>query len=164
MNTKDVIAVVDVSSMRRVMGVGALYGLGAVILYTVFVSWSGLGAVVFGLILAAAAFAMAERLRQATKGRVLLTKDALVDDAGTVLIALDEIAGVDRGILAFKPSNGFVLTLKSKQPRGWAPGLWWRFGRFLGVGGAVSAGQTKFMAEQIVFALDSRAAGSTRTD
>lgn len=156
MNEDEIIAVVDASAMRRVMGVGALYGLGGVILYTVFAGTPSLGLAVFGGALGFVVFVMAERLRQATKSRVLLREDALVDDAGNVLVMIDDIAGVDRGILAFKPSNGFVLTLKSKQPRSWAPGLWWRFGRYLGVGGAVSAGQTKFMAEQIAFLLAQR--------
>ena len=54
---------------------------------------------------------------------------------------------VDRGLFAFKPSNGFVVVLSQGGWRGWAPGLWWRLGRRLGVGGVTSAAQAKAMAE-----------------
>ncbi len=156
MRDDGVIAVVEASSLRRVMGAGALFGLGAVLLYTVFSDPPGAVTATFGIILALVVVAMGTKMWRATSGRVELREDALVDSHGTTLVRIDEIEGVDRGILAFKPSNGFVLTLKSKQPRSWAPGLWWRLGRYLGVGGAVSAGETKFMAEQIAFLLSQR--------
>jgi hypothetical protein len=52
-----------------------------------------------------------------------------------------------------KPSNGFTVVMETKQPRAWAPGLWWRVGRRVGVGGVTGASQTKFMAEQIALRL-----------
>jgi hypothetical protein len=78
-----------------------------------------------------------------------LTETEIRTSNGEVLARMDEILAVDRGAFAFKPSNGFTLKLNTKKPRAWAPGLWWRFGRRVGVGGVTSAGQAKFMAEQI---------------
>jgi hypothetical protein len=69
---------------------------------------------------------------------------------------MDGIRSVERGAFAFKPSHGFTLVMKEKQPRAWAPGLWWRLGRRVGVGGVTSAGQTKFMAEQIALRIEDR--------
>ena len=71
------------------------------------------------------------------------------DSSGTVLARIDEIRSVVRGTFALKPSNGFTLVLNSKKPRAWMPGLWWRLGRRVGVGGVTNAGQAKFMAERI---------------
>ena len=61
--------------------------------------------------------------------------------------AWDDIARVERGAFALRPSNGFLLHLHAPGPRAWAPGLWWRLGRRLGVGGVTAAGQSKGMAE-----------------
>ncbi|MEO0931422.1 MAG: hypothetical protein AAFY14_12360, partial [Pseudomonadota bacterium] len=99
---------------------------------------------------------LAERLRRATLLRIELTATDIRDSSGMVLATMDDIIGVDRGIFAFKPSNGFTLVMKNKKPRSWAPGLWWRLGRRVGVGGVTSAGQAKFMAEQIAFRLNDR--------
>ena len=91
----------------------------------------------------------AERLRRSTTVTIELTATELRDSAGTVLARIDEVQSVERGTFAFKPSNGFTLVLNSKKPRAWLPGLWWRFGRRVGVGGVTNAGQAKFMAERI---------------
>ncbi|MEO0485242.1 MAG: hypothetical protein AAF092_04960 [Pseudomonadota bacterium] len=84
-----------------------------------------------------------------TEARLILTRRELKSSDGVVLTAVDDIAKVERGILAFKPSQGFLLRLKAPAESLRAPGLYWRFGRSLGVGGVTSAGAGKFMAEMI---------------
>ena len=153
-----VLAVAGASTGRRMLACGVLYSLGALVIYLVLVEPPALILVILMLALGAAVLFLAERLRQATRVEITLRADGLTDSNGQVLARMDDIVSIDRGAFAFKPSNGFTLKLISKQPRRWAPGLWWRFGRFLGVGGAVSAGQAKFMAEQIALALAQRAA------
>ena len=91
----------------------------------------------------------ANRLYRAASFKISLTDDNIVDSAGRELCRLDNIASVQRGAFAFKPSNGFLIRLKSPLPRTWAPGLWWRFGRNVGVGGVIPASEAKFMAEMI---------------
>lgn len=75
---------------------------------------------------------------------------------GRILADLDQIVGVDRGALAFKPSNGFLLRLNTSGPRIWVPGVWWRSGKLVGVGGVLPAHQTKMVAEAISLALAQR--------
>ena len=104
------------------------------------------------------AMLLAEKLRRATLTKIVMTEETISSSDGTVLARMDEIISVDRGAFAFKPSNGFTLKMQTKQPRGWAPGLWWRVGRYVGVGGVVSAGQSKFMAEQIALRIVARRA------
>ena len=40
-----------------------------------------------------------------------------------------------------------MVKLSRRMTAGWAPGVWWRFGRRLGVGGSVSGFEAKAMAE-----------------
>lgn len=151
-----VLAVAGASGGRRVLACGVLYVLGAMIIYLVLVEPPHLALVVLMIALGSTILYLAERLRRVTRIELILRADALTDSEGQILARLEDVVSIDRGAFAFKPSNGFTLKLKSKQPRSWSPGLWWRFGRFLGVGGAVSAGQAKFMAEQIALALAQR--------
>lgn len=143
------------SMMRRVTAVGMLVVLG-VLLLRVALGPEGLGGgwLAMLLVMAAGVLWVAFRLWQATALRLVLTEDALVEEAadgsrGRVLCRLDEIARVERGTFAFKPSNGFVIRLNAPATRVWAPGLWWRFGKRLGVGGVTPAGQGKAMADVI---------------
>ncbi len=160
----DIIATLEASAARRIVGCGALYGVGGLMLYAIFTDPLGLRWNLVIVAMAIGVFVLAEKLRRATQGQIILRADGLSDANGQTLAYMCDIERVERGAFAFKPSNGFTLKLKKKQPRGWAPGLWWRYGRYLGVGGAVSAIQTKFMAEQIAFALAQRASDVTEDD
>lgn len=80
---------------------------------------------------------------------ILMTDTALTDTAGREICRIDEIDRVDRGVFAFKPARGFVLRLKAPRGRAWVPGIWWRFGRRVGIGGVTSAGGARLMAEMI---------------
>ncbi len=146
-------AVVQASPARRVFACAVLFSLGALVLYTALARPPGVGWLIFMLLFGTGALWLAERLRRATLLHIELTETEIRDSSGMVLATMDDIKGVDRGVFAFKPSNGFTLIMKTKKPRGWSPGLWWRLGRRVGVGGVTSAGQAKFMAEQIAFRL-----------
>ena len=99
---------------------------------------------------------MADATRRST-GRVIeLTATELRDSTGVLLARVEDIESMDRGVFAFKPSNGFLLKTKKPGKRAWQPGLWWRIGNRVGVGGVTSAAQAKFMAEQIAFRLSTR--------
>jgi hypothetical protein len=143
--------------MRRGAAYAILFGLGALLIYLPLVRPPALVWVVVMVGLGVLSIVMAERLRRATLHEIELTDTEIRDTNGQVLALIDDIKLVDRGAFAFKPSNGFTLVLAGGQPRAWAPGLWWRFGRRVGVGGVTSAGQTKFMAEQIAFRIGERA-------
>ena len=78
---------------------------------------------------------------------IVLTESELRSTEGDRIARVDEIEALDRGVLAFKPSNGFMVRTRTAQPRAWRPGLWWRVGRRVGIGGVTPGGQTKAMAE-----------------
>ncbi len=99
---------------------------------------------------------LAERLRRATRLEIRLTDAGLSDSSGAVLVAMDDIVAVERGSFAFKPSNGFLIVTRTSAPRSWAPGLWWRLGKRVGVGGVLPSGQAKFMAEAIAMTIAGR--------
>ncbi|MBT8412545.1 MAG: hypothetical protein KJP02_12225 [Octadecabacter sp.] len=153
MPDQDIIATMQASLARRIFAYGAVLLLGALLVLLAFVQPPELGWQLFLIALGAGALVVAERLRRATLMGLVLTPDALCDTSGTVLARIEDIASVDRGAFAFKPSNGFILRLKTKAPRAWAPGLWWRFGKRVGVGGVTPSGPGRFMAEQIAMRL-----------
>lgn len=94
---------------------------------------------------------MAWQTWKATARGLELTPDALREtDGGRVLARVEEIASVDNSAIAlFKPAGGFVITLKETAPAGWASGLWWRFGRKVGVGGTTARVEAKQMAAML---------------
>mgnify|MGYP001793341325 FL=1 len=150
-------AVVHASAARRLFAYGVLFALGALVLYTALARPPEIGWLVFMLCFGIGALWLAERLRRATRLSIILTETELRDSSGMLLASMNDIKAVNRGAFAFKPSHGFTLVLQNKRPRGWAPGLWWRLGRRVGVGGVTSAGQAKFMAEQIALRVAKRA-------
>jgi hypothetical protein len=145
-----VIARLYPSAPRRAIGVVILVSLGVLVLWIAMATPpQALGWRVFMLAGGAAAVWGAVRMWQATAIGLELTATELREDGGRVLARVAEIRDVSRGPLAFKPSNGFLLTLDRPGPRVWAPGLWWRVGRRVGVGGVTSRDEARFMAETI---------------
>lgn len=96
------------------------------------------------------------RLYHATAGGLRLTPDHIETLDGEVIATMDQIVSVDRGVFAFKPSNGFLITTQTRAPARWAPGLWWRRGRRIGVGGVTPSGPAKAIAEEIAMRIASR--------
>lgn len=144
-----VYARVEASPMRRTSAVTLLFALGGLLLYVALIG-GATALFTLGLIGGGGlAIWLGTSLFRATAGGLYLTADALCDAKGRVLAKVDDMQAVERGAFAFKPSHGFVVVLKHKAGRAWAPGLWWRMGRRLGIGGVLPSGQTKFMAEVI---------------
>lgn len=153
-----ILASVQASYGRRILGVGSLGGLGLIVLWTALrTPPAELAYSVFMIAVAAAALFCAWRMWDATQMRLILTEArGLEIEGGEVLAPWDQIETVERGMLAFKPSNGFLITLKDKAPRAWAPGVYWRLGRKIGVGGVTGAGEGKAMADILAFHLAQR--------
>lgn len=144
---QEILAVVETSSTRRWMGVLMLAGLGGLVVYVALATppepvWQ-----VFLIVIGGLALWMADRMRRATEHRIELTETELRSSDGQVIALVADIEKVDRGVFALKPSNGFMVRTATPAPRAWRPGLWWRMGRRIGVGGVTSAGQTKAMSE-----------------
>nr|WP_317057386.1 hypothetical protein [Roseovarius sp. W115]MDV2931041.1 hypothetical protein [Roseovarius sp. W115] len=149
----EILAIVRASPGRRVLGVSAMGVLG---LLTVYVAMArppdALVWQAFLLLIGGLSLWLADAMRRATALAVELTRDGLRTSDGEVIAPLDQIETLDRGIFAFKPSNGFLIKLKKKAPARWQPGLWWRFGKRIGVGGVTPGAQSRAMAD-IVTAL-----------
>ncbi len=140
------------SPLRRVTGVVMLAGFGVMaaiagteipadrMALRILLPLAGLGLVWF-----------AWRTWQATARGVELTPDDLRESgSGRVLARIGDIATVDNSAIAlFKPAGGFVITLNGAAPPGWAPGLWWRLGRRVGVGGTTARVEAKAMAAML---------------
>lgn len=144
----EILAVVRTSAPRRWLAVGVQGFLGLLLLWVAGTTPPEvLGWQVFLIVMGLAWLYMANRLRVATEAQLELTADGLRDSTGRVLMPLAQVRRVERGMFAFKPSNGFVVHGTEALGRAWAPGLWWRLGRRVAVGGVTAASETKAMAE-----------------
>ncbi len=137
------------SAPRRVVGTGMLGALGGLLVWVAVrhppaeMIWQlfliGFGALTLWL---------AVRLWQSTAQGLELTAQELREtDSGRVLARVADMVSVDRGPFAVKPTAGFALHLRTPGPRAWRPGLWWRVGRRVGVGGVTHRHEARLMAE-----------------
>lgn len=154
--TDPVLATIHASPGRRFLGVGCMGLLAFLLFWVAFATPPSLGWQAFLLLLGGASLWLTMRMYRATGMTLELTETQVRDSSGTVVATLDSIAGVDRGFFAFKPSNGFLMKTKAKGPAAWQPGLWWRLGNRIGIGGMTPGSQAKAMAEIIAIKLAQR--------
>ena len=154
------LAMLRPSPFRRVVAAGILLALAGLF------AWVALAQPLDGaawrvgfLALAGGALWMAARGWRGTDAVLILDREGLRQEDGTVVAPMTAILSVDRGAFAFKPSGGFLLRLTDPMPRHWTPGLWWRLGRRVGVGGVTGAGEGKAMADILSAHLVQRARG-----
>lgn len=153
------LARLEVTPARRFVGVAMQAGLGMFLLF--FVATRGGGNLGVIALLGGAGFALlwfAWLFWQATEVALVLTTKGLFDSNGRHFCDFENIAKVDRSFFAFRPSAGFVILTKTPVARGWAPGVWWAFGRRIGVGGATSRPAGKQMSDIISVMLTERGA------
>ncbi|WP_293573098.1 hypothetical protein [Phaeobacter sp.] len=143
----EILATVEAAQPRRVMATGMLTVVGAMLIYVALAQPPAPHWLLFLVAVGGFALWLALRLWQATEFRIELTKDELRCSDGVLIAKTADIAAVDRGIFAFKPSNGFLIRTFDKADRRWRPGLWWRYGQRIGIGGVTPAAQSKTMAE-----------------
>lgn len=141
------LATVSASAPRRLFGLGVLLMLGGGVIYLALVRPPELYWQIFLLVFGGLVLWLAQTFARATTTRLELSRAGLRSSDGALLVPLQEIEGIERGVFALKPSNGFTLKTRRAAGRAWAPGLWWRLGRRVGVGGVTSAPQAKAMAE-----------------
>lgn len=153
----DLLARLRVRGARRVIAVVSLSVIGGALLFAAAAETIGFGWRAVLVAFGGAGLWGAWAVQKATEHDILLTREGIFDESGRMIAAMDDIVAVDRGVFAFKPSSGFVVKLARPMPFAWAPGVWWRFGRRLGVGGSVSGFEAKAMAEILELALADRA-------
>lgn len=156
--TTEVIARLEPNPARRMVTAGMFYGVGALTLAGAMAQRPGAAQTVALLAIVAGCVYMGRWSWQATQPSLLFTEDGLFEEGGRQLASFDQIASVDRSTFSFKPTNGFLIRLTEKRPAAWAPGLWWRLGRSIGVGGVFSGAEARLMADQIALALVSKQA------
>ncbi|THH35698.1 hypothetical protein E4Z66_11450 [Aliishimia ponticola] len=149
-NKTDIIATISASQPRRWLGVLSMVGLGLLLIYVALAKPPALGWLVFLLMLGAGSLWLGVRMWDATSRVIELTEDELRDNSGAVIARIADIEQIDRGFFAFKPSNGFLIrTCSAAGKSTWQPGLWWRSGRRIGIGGVTPGSQSKFVAEYL---------------
>ena len=148
------IAILNVSQTRRIFGTIAQLGVGGMMLY-VAAKYPPDNVIALVFLIAFGGFMIwqARNLYQSAGRHLLLTKETVEDSSGTVLCRLDEIKSVERGAFTLKPSNGFAILLKKSGKFAWCPGLWWRVGSRIGVGGTTSGRSSRDMADMIAVML-----------
>lgn len=155
-----VIARLYPSAPRRAVGAGILAVLGTVLVWLALAHPpQALALRLFLLALGAFLLWGTVRLWQATEQGLRLTSEDLRADDGTLVARIAEVRLVSRGALAFKPSNGFMLVTDRPGPAVWQPGLWWRVGRRIGVGGVTGRDEARFMAEAIADLIERQGRG-----
>jgi hypothetical protein len=138
-----------------VVATGMIAALGALILWiAVAQPPAALGWRLFLIGSGAATLWLAVRLWQATGIVLELTGVELREAGGRSIARIDEIEAVNRGVFALKPSNGFTLVLRRAPGAVWAPGLWWRLGRRVGVGGVTGRFDGRRMADTLSVAVE----------
>lgn len=153
----EVIERITPSAPRRVLATAALGVLGAMLIVVAAsnpptdIAWR-----LFLIAVGAGSLWLSWRLWRATGVVLELTREELREAGGRVLTRIDNIASVDRGFFAFKPAAGFRLSLIERGPTVYAPGLWWRRGRMVMVGGVTARAQTKSVADLIVMIMAQR--------
>ncbi len=153
---EDILARVEASTPRRWIGVGMLGVVGVLVIYVALAQPPALVWQAFLLIVGSASLWLAYRMWIATDDAIELTGTELRTQSGQVIATLEQIESVDRGVFAFKPSNGFLVVTRTAGQNSWAPGLWWRLGKRIGVGGMTSAAEAKFMSEALMTLLAKR--------
>lgn len=143
----EILAVVETSGPRRWFGMAMLAGVGLLVIYVALASPPEIGWQIFLIVTGLTALFMADKMRRATASRIELTRQELRDSQRGTIVAVADIEVLDRGFFAMKPSNGFLIRAARSGPRVWQPGIWWRLGRRIGVGGVTAAAQTKAMSE-----------------
>lgn len=148
------------SPARRVIGVGMLAGLGAFLAYLALARPpEALGWRVFLLVAGIGALWLARRMWRLSAHGLVLTPAGLREAGpeGRWLAPIEAVERVEHGVFAFKPSSGFLLRTRSAAPGAWSPGVWWRVGRHVGVGGVLRGAEAKAAAEvlQVILARSS---------
>lgn len=140
------------SGPRRFFGLAVQLILGSLLLYVAIVHppadllWK-----LFLIGLGLGALVLARHGWRGSARGIVLDETGLHQEDGRAVAPLDNIASVDRALFSFKPSNGFIVRLRAPMGRAWVPGMWWRVGRRVGIGGVTGGAETKIVADALSF-------------
>ncbi|MCU4653182.1 hypothetical protein N8I71_10085 [Roseibacterium sp. SDUM158016] len=156
----DVLATINPKPARRWFAVGTTGLLGLILVYIAAAfPPADLAWLAFLVALGAICLWWAWRVWTATAVTLELTRNELRERGGRQLCAVENIDRIDGSAFAFKPAAGFVIHLREPGTRVYAPGLWWRSGRRVAVGGATARAEGKAVAELLNVILAERERG-----
>lgn len=137
---------------RRIVAVGFIVSLALIVwIVAAMRPPEHFGYMLFLVFFGAGCFWLAYGMWHASAREIELTRSELREVGGRVLCTLDNVQRVDRGAFAFKPAGGFLIRLKQPEgPRVYAPGVWWRAGRTLAVGGVTARQDGKNVADMMI--------------
>lgn len=148
----ELLASINPQPARRGAAVGMITILGMIVMIVAgFRPPEHFGYMLFLVFFGAGCFWLAWTMWHATGKIIELTRSELREVNGRVLCTVENVLRVDRGAFAFKPAGGFLVKLK--EPAGekvYAPGIWWRWGRTLAVGGVTSRQDGKNVADMMI--------------
>lgn len=137
----------EVKGARHWTALALVAALALVLLSQVFVPDLPIVARGVVLVLALASAWLCLGLARRGPSSIMVTDLGLVDNFDRVICTFDQIEKIDHGAFALKPSKGFLIRLRASANPGWHPGLWWRYGKRVGIGGMTPAAETKLLAE-----------------
>ena len=79
----------------------------------------------------------------------LINKMGLYDLHENLICRISDIQRVDSSPYTFKSANGFIIILKEKTSFQLVPGLYWRLGRRISVGGLISKNESKLLSTAV---------------
>lgn len=135
---------------RRILGTAIIGVLGMMILALAkSASAQSNGAALVLVLIGVGFLVLSFRFWQTTASGLVLTASEIVETSGRRVVSLGDIDCLKRGTFAAKPATGFALILKGRGSAGWSPGLWWRLGARVGIGGALSRAELRAMSDRI---------------
>lgn len=156
----EVLARITPRTARRVFATGVTGALGLILVYIAATfPPADLVWLAFLVALGTLCLLWAWRLWQASAVVLELTRTEMREAGGRRLFLVDDVDRVDNSAFAFKPAAGFLVHLKTPQPRVYAPGLWWRAGRRVAIGGVTGRAEGKAVVELLNVMLADREGG-----
>ena len=88
-------------------------------------------------------------LQRYSKVGFLINQSGLFNLDGSIVCEIGDIERIDVSPYTFKSANGFIVILKTKSSFKSIPGLYWRLGKRLSIGGLVSKNESKFLSHTL---------------
>lgn len=152
------------SPVRRYLGVASLALVSAVALRLGLESEASDGGRMLLMLIGALGFYANYRFWKSTHDGLELTPTELRETGGRRVMAVADIRAIERELFGvIRPTNGFVIAHHGRYPSGFKPGLWWRIGGRVGIGGLTPSGEGKAMAELLLSLVDRQMADAGAT-
>ena len=93
-------------------------------------------------------------LKRYSKVGFQINSTGLYDLETNLICKIDDIHKVDVSPYTFKSANGFIVFSKTKSKFRSVPGLYWRLGNRISIGGLISKNESKFLSTTLLALID----------